>query len=122
MLERALPVHLRYDERDAVLQAERRGLVDAHRPGPRCHWDELSAPLGADGEEAQVEVAGPECTRGGLLDLERTELSPGGPPRGERTDVRVPAVDEALERDASDGAGCAYDTDAELRIDHRAPV
>ena len=57
VLEGALAVHLGHDERDAVLEPEGRGLVDAERPGFSGDRDELAAPLRADREEADVEVA-----------------------------------------------------------------
>ena len=64
MLRGALAVHLRDDERDAVVQPERSRLVDAERSSADCMRYELAARGCADGEEADVEIARTESVLG----------------------------------------------------------
>ncbi len=66
VLGRAFAVHLRDDERDAVLQAERRRLVDCDRAVAHGVRDELARQGRPDGEEADVQVR--ERLRRRLLD------------------------------------------------------
>ncbi len=66
--------------------------------------------------------ASPSAPARGFLDLEWAELRARGAPRCERTDVRVSALEEVLERHTPDGAGRTNDPDAELRVDHRSSV
>ena len=122
VLEGALAVDLGHHERDALLQAERGRLVDAEGTGCRCDRHELPAPLRADREEADVQGARRQRANRRLLDLEVAEESTRGAPRGERADVRVATIHEVLERDPTDGAGCADDADTQVRVDHRLSV
>src|SRR5206468_400394 len=101
VFERALAVDLGHDERDARVQPIRRGLVHADSSGRGGGGYQLATELGADGEEAHVEVAGAECALRRLLDLEIPEIRTSRAPRGERSDVRVPALDEVLDRHLS---------------------
>ena len=77
VLEGPLAVHLGHDQRDAVLQAEGLGLVDADRAATHRVRDELAARAGADREEAEVEVACRERLGRGLFDHTAVELAPG---------------------------------------------
>ncbi len=70
VLERSLAVHLGHDERHAVHEPERRGLVHAYRAAPARVRYELAARGRADGEEAEVEVTRRERLRCRLLDDE----------------------------------------------------
>src|SRR5205823_5212508 len=105
-------VHLRNDERDAVLEPERRGLVDADRAAANRVRHELSARLSPDGEEAEVEIPGRERFGCRLLDDELAEPRARGAGRGERAHVPVAALGEELERDRADGAGRPDNADA----------
>ena len=106
---RAVAVHLRHDKRDAGLEPVGRRLVDADRAAADGVGDELAARLGADREEAEVEIARGEHCRGRLLDGRPAELLPGRPRRGEQAHVAVAALAQELDRDGSDCAGRADD-------------
>ena len=58
VLGRADAVHLGHDERDPGSSRYADGLVDADRAATDGVGDELAGRRGADGEEAEVEVAG----------------------------------------------------------------
>ncbi len=73
VLERALAIHLGHDERDTRLEPESRRLVHAERTRSGREGNELATDLGADREEADVEVAGAQRRGRRLLDLEVTE-------------------------------------------------
>ena len=111
VLERPLAVHLGHDERHPVLQAEGLRLVDADRAAAYGVRHELAARAGADGEEAEVEVAGGEGLGCRLLDHAAVELAPGRARRGEESHVLEPALTQQLDDDGADRAGRADDAD-----------
>jgi hypothetical protein len=76
--------------------------------------DELAAGRGADGEQAEVEVAGGERLGGRLLDPHPRQLPAGGARRGEQAHVAVASLAQKLERDRADGTRCADDPDARV--------
>ena len=119
VLVRTLAIHLGHDERDTCLEPESRRLVHAERTGSCCERDELATDLGADREEADVEVAGAQRRGRRLLYLEVPEPPAGGTPRRERADVGVSAIDQVLKRHLPDRARSADDADTEVGVDHR---
>ena len=68
VLERAVAVHLRHDERDARLEPVRRRLVDRDRAAAHRVRHELARRRRADGEEEEVDVAARERLGRRLLD------------------------------------------------------
>ena len=91
VLSGSLAVHLRDDERNAFLQPKRGRLVDAERSAAARHGGRArGSRIGADREEADIEVAGAECLRRGFLDHEIAEALSGGPRGRERTDDSCP--------------------------------
>jgi len=75
-------VHAGDDERDAVGEAVGVRLVEADGAAAGRVGDELTARLGADREEAEVEIAGSQRVGRGLLDGQlaaaEANVAPGG--------------------------------------------
>ncbi len=115
-LERAVAVHLGHDERVAVDQAVRRGLVDAEGAARGRGRDELAARRGSYGEQEEVDVACSEGLRRRLLDdelaLPERDPAAGGALGRERANILVAALGEQGERDGADCTGRADDTDS----------
>jgi hypothetical protein len=72
------------DEWDAVGEAVGVRLVEADGAAAGRVGDELAARLGADREEAEVEIAGSQRVRRGLLDGQLTAAEANAAPGGAR--------------------------------------
>ena len=121
-LERPAAVHLGDDERIAVDEPVRGGLVDAEGAGRGRDRNELPARGRTDREEEEIDVAGAERLGRRLLDDElvvavrHARARRAG--RRERADVLVAALGQELERHRADRPGRADDSDAGLPVHH----
>ena len=123
VLEGSLAIHLRHDERNAVLRA---GMPRTCR----CRRAPASAAIGTSSRLIVVPIENKQTSRSPAPRTasvaSSTTKSPSRPPAERHdanvADVGVPTIDQIPECHAPDGTGCAHDTDAELRVDHRAPV
>ena len=119
--ERARAVHLGDDERDPVLEAVGRRLVDRDRAALDRVRDELARGAGADREEEDVDVAA-RAPRGSPPRRVWPPTSRAGRARGgEDAHVLEAVLAEQAERDLADGAGAADDADAGVTC-HRPRV
>ena len=121
MLGCAFAVHLRNDERHAVLQTVRRRLVDRDRAAANGVGDEFPRRCCADGEQADVEVPGGECVGRRFLDEQPVDGRSSRARRRERANVLVAAFAQELQGNWPDRAGRADHSDARRPSQARTP-
>src|SRR5579884_3006954 len=111
VLERALAVHLRHDERDARLEPVGGRLVDGGRASAHGVRHELARRAGADREEENVDPRPLERLRRRLSHLPALDPRPGRARGREDADVLVAALAQERQRHHADGTGAADDAD-----------
>jgi len=117
---RPVAVHLRYDERDALLKSKRGRLVDAEGAAGRGEWDEFSTGSRSDGEEAQLQIPDAERFGSRFLDGQAVECRAGGARGRERAHGVIAPLPQQVERDGSDSAGRSDDPDTQVAT-HGSP-
>src|SRR5262249_11959612 len=118
----AVAVHLGDDERVAVGEAVRAGLVYGERAALDGVRDELARAARAAGEEDEIEAACGQDFRRRLFDRQSAvELAPGRARGGAGTHVPVAPFAQEPERHGADRAGRADNADPCVARRHAAP-